>query len=97
MESKILEPYNYGRPVGTPTIAIDFGTSQSAMAITYVGSETLSQELILPKGVGAQTESQSKVQTALLLKKKNTSLTKAVTTITNPADVDVMAYGDGML
>lgn len=61
------------------------------MAVTFVGSETSSQELILPQG-SSTSYGQLKVQTALLLQKKDP--TNNLDIITSPADVEVLAFGD---
>jgi hypothetical protein len=61
------------------------------MSVTFVGSETSSQELILPQG-SSTSYGQLKVQTALLLLKKDP--TNHSNIITSPADVEVLDFGD---
>lgn len=61
------------------------------MSIAFVGSESASQELILPQG-SSTTYGQLKVETALLLRKVNPSLSTRI--VTSAVDVEVMAFGD---
>jgi molecular chaperone DnaK (HSP70) len=93
MESKVLEAYAYSSPLGTPTVSIDLGTSRSAMAVTFVGNELYSQELILPSRCGSRPSDQGKIQTAILLQPRFERF-RASTVITSPNDVEVVAFGD---
>jgi hypothetical protein len=61
------------------------------MSVTFVGSETSSQELILPEG-SSTSYGQLKVQTALLLRKRDPTNSSYI--ITSSADVEVLAFGD---
>ena len=100
MEVRRMESYSYSRPIGTPVVAIDVGTSRSAMSITKVGSESYLQELILPMNCLLDNYGQEKVDTIILLKPtkqwhdNNILTTINVKVIKNAVDVDVITFGN---
>ena len=92
MSTKRREAYSYDHPINTPVVAIDVGTSKSAMGQTRVGIEGLQQDLIMPKGCGMVAYGQHKIQTAILLRVKSPTLGRRH--ITSPSDVEAIAFGD---
>ena len=92
MSTKRREAYSYDHPINTPVIAIDIGTSMSAMTRTFVGMEGMQQDLIMPKGCGTTSYGQHKIQTAILLRVKSSSIGRRH--ITSPNEVEAIAFGD---
>lgn len=94
MESRSVQEYHHQWALGAPVVAIDLGTSRSAMAITFVGREKLSQELVLPRGCGTSSHDQCKTQTALLVELAEGVAYWPGAAVTDCRDLRTVAFGD---
>jgi hypothetical protein len=61
------------------------------MTQTFVGNESVAQDLIMPRKCGTESYGQEKVQTALLLRPESATGPRH---ITSAADVEAVAFGD---
>ena len=86
--------YAYQWDAGKTIVTIDIGTSRCACSVSKVGSEVLSQDIVVPDGtLGGVMYQQRKVETALLLRPIDRAL-QPPTIITDADAVEVVAFGD---